>query len=135
MFYSTVASNSSETFIFLVGRQTFFFFSWNVRLFLASNRVSTSFVRLSFFVNSNSQFICQTSINSSRTSDFSKVSLESEATVVDFHVFQEFSSKIMKTCMFGTKKCFRENVILELGVRKKLFCTPLDDSDGSWEVV
>ena len=42
---------------------------------------------------------------------------------------------MLKTCMFGIKKCFHENVMLELGVRGKTFCTPLDDSDGSWEVV
>ena len=50
--------------------------------------------------------------------------------VVDYHVFQRFSSKVLKNGMFGTKKCFRENVMLELGVRQTFFCTPLDDADG-----
>jgi len=33
--------------------------------------------------------------------------------------------------MFSTKKGFRGNVMLELGVREKIFCTPLDDTYGS----
>ena len=32
---------------------------------------------------------------------------------------------MMKSCMFGIKKYFQENVMLELGVREKKFVRPL----------